>query len=66
MQTNSADYYRARERAERKAAEEAMCPEARRAHEEMAQAYALLVSGPDITTLDLSGSGELSLREIKN
>ena len=43
MQENSADYYRARERAERAAAKEAACPEARRAHQELAQAYARLV-----------------------
>jgi hypothetical protein len=43
MQTGQADYYRARERAERKAAETAQCPQARRAHEEMANAYALMI-----------------------
>jgi len=42
MQMGSSDYYRARERAERRAAEQAQCPEARRAHEEMARAYARL------------------------
>ena len=43
MKEESADYYRARERAERTAAQCATCPEARRAHEELAQAYARLV-----------------------
>jgi hypothetical protein len=43
MQQNPAEYYRARERAERTAAKNANCPEARRAHEELAQAYARLV-----------------------
>lgn len=43
MQENSAEYYRARERAERAAAKEAACPEARRAHQELAQAYARLL-----------------------
>ena len=43
MREDSADYYRARERAERAAAQGATCPEARRAHEELAQAYARLV-----------------------
>ena len=42
MKTGSRDYYAARERAERTAAENATCPEARRAHEEMARAYAQL------------------------
>ena len=44
MRNDSSEYYRARERAERKAAEDAQCPEARRAHEELAQAYALLTA----------------------
>jgi hypothetical protein len=43
MQENTAEYYRARERAERAAAKEAACPQARRAHQELAQAYARLV-----------------------
>ena len=47
MQENSAEYYRARERAERLAAKEAACPEARRAHHELAQAYARLVETRD-------------------
>jgi hypothetical protein len=42
MQMSSFEYYRARERAERKAAEEAQCPQARRVHEELALAYARL------------------------
>jgi hypothetical protein len=44
MKTGSRDYYTARERAERTAAENAACPEARRAHEEMALAYSRLAS----------------------
>jgi predicted kinase len=40
MQVESFEYYRARERAERKAAEQAQCLEARAAHEQLAQAYA--------------------------
>jgi hypothetical protein len=51
MQANSADYYRARERAERKAAAEAVCPQARRAHEELAQAYAQLIGEREHTTM---------------
>ena len=43
MQQNPAEYYRARERAERTAAKNASCPEARRAHQELAQAYARLI-----------------------
>jgi hypothetical protein len=42
MKTESKEYYAARERAERAAAENAKSPEARQAHEEMAQAYAQL------------------------
>jgi hypothetical protein len=42
MKPNSAEYYCTRERAERVAAEQAVCPEARRAHEELARAYAQL------------------------
>ena len=43
MRQNPAEYYRARELAERAAAKTASCAEARRAHEEMAQAYARLI-----------------------
>jgi hypothetical protein len=42
MKTESKDYYAARERAERAAAGNAASPEARKAHEKMAQAYAQL------------------------
>ena len=42
MKRESRDYYAARERAERMAAENAACPEARASHEEMARAYARL------------------------
>jgi hypothetical protein len=42
MKAGSRDYYAARERAERTAADNASCPEARRAHEEMARAYSKL------------------------
>ena len=37
------DYYRSREQTERAAARKATCPEARRAHEELANFYARLV-----------------------
>jgi hypothetical protein len=40
MKTESREYYAARERAERTAAENATCPAAKKAHEEMALAYA--------------------------
>lgn len=40
MTDTDRDYFAARERAERSAAEKAVCPEARRAHEELAKAYA--------------------------
>jgi hypothetical protein len=40
MRTQSKEYCAARERAERTAAENATCPEARKAHAEMARAYA--------------------------
>lgn len=42
MQTGSNEYYRARERAEREAADIATCAEARRIHLELAEAYARL------------------------
>jgi hypothetical protein len=42
MKTESKEYYAVRERAERAAADKAVSPEARRAHEEMAHAYAQL------------------------
>ncbi len=45
MKAESRDYYAARERAERTAAENATCPEARKVHEEMARAYAQLSEG---------------------
>ena len=43
MEGDSVDYYRARASAECEAALNAACEEARRAHAEMASAYALLV-----------------------
>ena len=45
MKTESREYYAARERAERTAAENAASPEARKAHEDMARAYAKLAEG---------------------
>ena len=45
MHEETSEYYRARERAERAAAEGATCPQARRAHQELAQAYSQLVDG---------------------
>jgi hypothetical protein len=42
MKTESKEYYAARERVERSAAQKATCPEARKAHEDMARAYAQL------------------------
>lgn len=45
METNSAEYYRTRERAELAAAQAAACPEARRAHQELAEAYSQLAAG---------------------
>lgn len=41
--SNSEDYYRSRIEAEKRAAVEANCPQARRAHEEMALAYEQLL-----------------------
>ena len=45
MKTESREYYAARERAERTAADNATCPKARKAHEDMARAYAKLAEG---------------------
>jgi hypothetical protein len=42
MKRESKEYYAARERAERMAAENATCPEAKASHEELARAYARL------------------------
>jgi hypothetical protein len=48
MKTESKEYYAARERAERMAADKAVSPEAKQAHEELAQAYAQLAeTAPD-------------------
>ena len=44
-QLNSEDYYRSRIEAEKRAAVEANCPQARRAHEEMATAYERMLPG---------------------
>ena len=41
---NSDDYYKSRMKAEKQAAAEAICPQAKRAHEEMAVAYERLVA----------------------
>jgi hypothetical protein len=43
MSDDKAEYYRARERAERSAAEAASCPQARASHLKLAEAYALLL-----------------------
>ena len=43
---NPDEYYKARIEAERKAAVTASCPQARRAHEEMALAYEQMMTGP--------------------
>lgn len=40
MDQKERDYFAARERAERTAAKNARCPQARRAHQELARAYA--------------------------
>lgn len=48
MHEESVEYYRARERIELAAAETAATPEARRAHEKMAQAYAELVQAREV------------------
>jgi hypothetical protein len=40
------EYYRARQSAEQEAASRAACPEARKAHDEMARAYSQLLSTP--------------------
>jgi hypothetical protein len=56
MLGNSAEYYRARERAERAAAKEAACPEARRAHEELAIAYARLVETRELHEVSVARS----------
>jgi hypothetical protein len=40
-------YYSQRERAERAAAEAAVCPAAKRAHEQLAELYAEMVQRPD-------------------
>jgi hypothetical protein len=47
------EYYRARGRAEREAAASATCPQARQAHEELAQAYEQLLA---------ASRGKLSIR----
>ena len=44
-QLNSEDYYRSRIEAEKRAAVEAACPQAKRAHEEMALAYEQMLPG---------------------
>ena len=45
IELDSRKYYRAREQAEQQAAIEARCPEARNAHQQLAQAYARLLKG---------------------
>ena len=54
MKTQSMDYFRARERAEREAVRNAACEQARWAHEQMADAYARLVE-----LEELKAAGEL-------
>ena len=44
QQNERTDYYRTREQAERLAARNANSDEARRAHEKLAEAYALLIT----------------------
>ena len=49
MRLESNDYYRIRLEAERQAAVTATCPQAKRAHEEMALAYEQLVQVAPVT-----------------
>lgn len=48
MRAESTEYYAARERAERKAAQEAKCPQAQAAHEELARAYSELAQNAEL------------------
>lgn len=43
----SREYYEARERTERSAADKAACPEARMAHDDLARAYARLAQAAE-------------------
>ena len=47
MDQQQSRYYIQRERAERAAAEAALCPAAKRAHEQLANLYAGLMQNPD-------------------
>lgn len=60
MDHDSINYFRMREETERAAAEAATCPEARRAHDELARGYAALIRQasepkPQLTVVPLSG-----------
>jgi hypothetical protein len=61
MKQDTIEYYRRRERAEREAARTAACEEARSAHEEMASAYAQLV-----TVEELEATGALAPDKVIN
>ena len=53
-QADSNDYFRKRERIERLAAANAACPEARRVHQKLADAYAERVQAANGTTRAIS------------
>jgi hypothetical protein len=50
LDKNSSEYFRQRERAERKAAKRAVSEAAKRIHRELARSYAKLVSGVSTET----------------
>jgi len=60
MKRESADYFRARERDERKAARNAACDKARRAHDQMANAYARLVELDELEQLGALPPGKVA------
>jgi hypothetical protein len=60
LKRESVDYFRARERDERKAARNAACHEARRAHDQMANAYARLVEIHDLEQVGALPPGKVT------
>lgn len=60
MKRESVEYYRLRERDECEAALNATCPQARKAHAQLAQAYARLVELHELEQLGAFPSGKVT------
>jgi hypothetical protein len=63
MKQETIGYFRRREQAEREAVLTASCPQARRAHEQMAAAYAGLIRREELKALATTGAEVITIAE---